>query len=129
AETAPPALAGAVRSAATRLGGAWPVPGVVHRDLYEEQVLVGERVGLIDLDDVALGPPELDVGNLLAHVELLALRSGRSLCRPAATLLDGYAETGPGLDPALLGRCRALTLLRLACIHREPALLAAAGTT
>jgi hypothetical protein len=34
----------------------------VHRDLYEEQVLLGERVALIDLDDAALGPPELDIG-------------------------------------------------------------------
>ena len=45
----------------------------MHRDLYEEQLLAGERIGLIDLDDAALGPPELDLGNLLGHVELLAL--------------------------------------------------------
>jgi Ser/Thr protein kinase RdoA (MazF antagonist) len=37
------------------------LPAVVHRDLYEDQVLIGERVGLIDLDDVAVSPPELDV--------------------------------------------------------------------
>mgnify|MGYP003297699673 CR=1 FL=1 len=33
---------------------------MVHRDLYEEQVLLGDRVGLIDLDDAALGFREDD---------------------------------------------------------------------
>ena len=38
--------------------------------------MVGERIGLIDLDDSALGPPELDLGNLLGHLLLLERRSG-----------------------------------------------------
>jgi aminoglycoside phosphotransferase (APT) family kinase protein len=99
---------------------------VVHRDLYEEQVLVGERVGLIDIDDAALGPPELDVGNLLAHVELLERRRGRDLAREMQAFLDGYAERGPALDEALLDRCRRLTLLRLACLNDDVRLAEAA---
>jgi aminoglycoside phosphotransferase (APT) family kinase protein len=118
-----PAIGDAVRSAARELSAAWPCPTVVHRDLYEEQVMLGESVGLIDLDDAALGPPELDVGNLVAHVELLSLRSGRDLGPMTDRLLAGYASGGPGLDAALLDRCRRLTLLRLACIHDEPRLL------
>jgi aminoglycoside phosphotransferase (APT) family kinase protein len=98
---------------------------VVHRDLYEEQVLLGDRVGLIDLDDAALGPPELDVGNLLAHLDLLGLRSGRTLDRAAEALLDGYSRRGR-LDARLLERCRTLSRLRLACIHDEARLLAGA---
>jgi aminoglycoside phosphotransferase (APT) family kinase protein len=96
---------------------------VVHRDLYEEQIVLGTRVGLIDLDDAALGPPELDVGNLLAHADLLALRSGADLSLAEDALLDGYANAGPRLDSALLDRCRRLSRLRLACIHGESALL------
>src|SRR5439155_17692270 len=97
-----------------------PAPPAVHRYLYEEQILVGPAVGLIDLDDAAAGPPELDVGNLAAHVELLAIRAGRSLDPPFEAFLRGYAETGPSLDGELLDRCRRLSLLRLACIHRMP---------
>jgi Ser/Thr protein kinase RdoA (MazF antagonist) len=120
AAAAPPVIAAAVRAGLAALKGAWPCTTVVHRDLYEEQILLGDRVGLIDLDDAALGPPELDLGNLLAHIELLALRADRDL-RPAAdALLDGYV---PSLDHALLARCRGLAVLRLACIHRLPALL------
>ena len=76
----------------------WRPATVVHRDLYEEQVLLGERVGLIDLDDAALGPPELDVGNLLAHLDLLELRTKRGIAPPQEALLAGYAAHGP-LDP------------------------------
>jgi Ser/Thr protein kinase RdoA (MazF antagonist) len=107
--------------------GEWAPATVVHRDLYEEQIMVAERIGLIDLDDAALGPPELDVGNLLAHVDLLALRCGTDLTPPVDALLDGYRHSGPPLDTALLARCRALTLLRLACIHEDLSLIAGAG--
>lgn len=103
--------------------GDWEFATVVHRDLYEKQVMVGERIGLIDLDDAALGPPELDLGNLLGHIDLLELRTGRDLASPTEMLLGGYRRTGPILDPALLARCRALTLLRLACIHETPMLV------
>jgi aminoglycoside phosphotransferase (APT) family kinase protein len=90
---------------------------------------VGRRTGLIDVDDAALGPPELDVGNLLAHVELLSLRSGADLSGPAGELLAGYAAGGPALDDGLLERCRRLTLLRLACIHAQPELLEPTAST
>lgn len=124
AEQAPAAVGAAVGGPMAAIGdGAWGYPTVVHRDLYEEQVLVGDRIGLIDLDDAALGPPELDVGNLLAHVDLLALRSETDLTASVDALLDGYGQSGPPLDDALLARCRALTLLRLACIHQDLSLV------
>jgi len=125
---ASPEVAAAVRGALPAVAdGAWEYPTVVHRDLYEEQVLVDERIGLIDLDDAALGPPELDVGNLVAHVDLLALRTERDLTAGTDALLEGYRRMGPALDPSLLARCRALTLLRLACIHENISLLDGAG--
>jgi Ser/Thr protein kinase RdoA (MazF antagonist) len=66
-----------VSAAARDLAQPWPCTTVVHRDLYEEQLILGERIGLIDLDDAASGPPELDIGNLAAHLELLALAAAR----------------------------------------------------
>jgi Ser/Thr protein kinase RdoA (MazF antagonist) len=121
ADTAPAAIAAAVRAVLPSLSGDWACTTVVHRDLYEEQILLGDRVGLIDLDDAALGPPELDVGNLLAHVELLELRRGADYGAARAALLGGYGRDA--LDSALLERCRRLARLRLACIHELPELV------
>jgi Ser/Thr protein kinase RdoA (MazF antagonist) len=119
AEAAPPPVAAAVWEVMDGPPETWVCSTVVHRDLYEEQVMLGARVGLIDLDDAALGPPELDLGNLLAHVDLLELRSGRELAPIADEILAGYDEGGGTLDGELLRRCRSLARLRLACIHRE----------
>jgi aminoglycoside phosphotransferase (APT) family kinase protein len=121
AAAVPPAIAAPVRARLAALEGAWTCTTVVHRDLYEEQILLGDRVGLIDLDDAALGPPELDLGNLLAHIELLEVRVGGDLGAAAEALLDGYDAAS--LDHALLDRCRKLATLRLACIHRMPTLV------
>jgi Ser/Thr protein kinase RdoA (MazF antagonist) len=128
AERASPSLARAVADALPPLPAEWACSTVVHRDLYEEQVLCGQRVGLIDLDDAASGPPELDVSNLLAHVELLERRQERDLAREKRAFLEGYAETGPALDEALLDHCRRLTLLRLACLTNDGGLVEAALT-
>jgi Ser/Thr protein kinase RdoA (MazF antagonist) len=117
ADRADPAIAERVRHAAPSLSAEWPIATVVHRDLYEEQIILGGRVGLIDLDDAALGPAELDVGNLLGHGELLAGRRNGDLVSGVQAFLTGYASTGPPLDGSLVDRCRRLALLRLACIH------------
>jgi Ser/Thr protein kinase RdoA (MazF antagonist) len=124
AALAPPRIRDRVAAATPFLHEPWEAATVVHRDLYEEQVLLGDRVGLIDLDDVAIGPAELDVGNLLAHLDLLQLRAARDLASPRNAFLDGYEAAG-ALDSALLGRCRTLARLRLACIHAEPELAGA----
>ena len=123
AEEASPALRRAFGRSIAAMSAEWPCPTVVHRDLYEEQVVVGDRIGLIDLDDAAAGPPELDIGNLLAHVTLLGRRLGRSTVLPRNALLAGYRETGPALDTARLVQCERLSRLRLALIHAQAALL------
>lgn len=121
ADRLPAEAAAAVRS---RLGTiTWAPATVVHRDLYEEQVLVGPVVGLIDLDDVALGPPELDLGNLLAHLHLFGRRRQVDVHSAAATLLASYRTAGPTLDDDLLDALRLLSLTRLACIHGDAGLL------
>jgi hypothetical protein len=120
---APRPIAQRVDMLAPALQGSWPCSTVVHRDLGEERILVGDLVGLIDLDDVGLGPPELDVGNLLAHLSLLASRERRSLEAPARDFLRGYVDAGGDLDADLVARCTGLSALRLACIHADPRML------
>jgi Phosphotransferase enzyme family len=122
ADLAVPHVAEAVRRAAADLTEPWAATTVVHRNLTDEQILMGERVGLIGLDYAALGPPELDVGYLLAHVDLLSLRSGRDLEPMRQELVLGYEGFEEALDEELLDRCRRLARLRLACIHAEPRL-------
>lgn len=117
------ALAEQARSALLGLSFRWACTTVVHRDLYEEQILLGESVAMIDLDDAATGPPELDLGNLWAHLELLGLQAQRDLEIPIRELLAGYAEEGPALEARLLDNSRRLTLVRLACLNDDPDLL------
>jgi Ser/Thr protein kinase RdoA (MazF antagonist) len=126
-EQAPDPIAGAVAFAlkAVEDDEEWEPATVIHRDLYEEQVMLAEDVGLIDLDDAAIGPPELDVGNLCAHLDLLARRYGRALDEAQRAFLDGYLSTGAPLELQLLLTCRSLSLLRLACIHRSAELAVA----
>lgn len=101
----------------------WTSATVVHRDLYEEQILIGPTVGLIDLDDAALGPAELDLGNLLAHLQLLARRAEVDVRSAITELLTAYRATGPPLNHDLLDDLRLLSLARLACIHGDAGLL------
>lgn len=118
---APEPIAGAVAFAVkvVEQDEEWPASTVVHRDLYEEQILLDDAVGLINLDDAAIGPPELDVGNLCAHLDHLARRYGRNLDTMQHAFLDGYLSSGTPLDLRLLLTCRSLSLLRLACVHRD----------
>jgi hypothetical protein len=89
---------------------------IVHGDLYENQVLVeGERLGLIDLDDLGPGDPLLDVANFSAH--LLVLGTSGS---PAGARILGYREELRAAfcrrldaDPAGLSWREAYCLLRL----------------
>jgi phosphotransferase family enzyme len=89
---------------------------IVHGDLYENQVFVdGDRLGLIDLDDVGPGDPLLDAANFNAHLLLLAT----SGC-PAAGTIGRYREDLRAAfcrildtDPAELAWREAYCLLRL----------------
>lgn len=94
----------------------------VHADMHDKNVFVGGRGvgGLIDLDGVALGAPELDVGNLAAHLVLRALQGGWKLehgRRWALALIEVY-DRQSALDAALLQSVMRHTWMRLACIYR-----------
>jgi aminoglycoside phosphotransferase (APT) family kinase protein len=115
------AAAGVAEAVAGRLGAFPPAPLVpLHRDLHDKQVLVDDRgaVGLIDFDTLAAGDPALDVGNLLAHLELRALQYR---CTPMvagalrAAFLAGYGGDDEVEERA--GAYAAATRVRLACVY------------
>jgi hypothetical protein len=93
-----------------------PDDRIVHGDLYENQVFVdGDRLGLVDLDDVGPGDPLLDAANFTAHL-LLRGTSGP----PAGGLILRYREELRAAfchrfdaDPAQLAWREADCLLRL----------------
>ncbi len=47
----------------------WRPISIAHNDFYDDQVSVlpDGRLALVDIEDVGLGDPLLDVGNCLAH--------------------------------------------------------------
>lgn len=93
-------LAERLRASEARLA-ALPTPTravPLHRDLHDKQLLLAPghgpgSLGLIDLDLLAVGDPALDLGNLVAHLEL---RAAQGLLAPGAVgpataaLLEGY---------------------------------------
>ncbi len=93
-------------------------PRVVHGDYYDDQLFVDDDygLGLIDLDDVALGDPALDGANLCAH--LLAL----ACCYPVAgprlvayrALVRADLVRQLDVDPLALAWREALSVLLLA---------------
>lgn len=49
-----------------------------HRDLHEKQILLdGPRAGFLDFDTLCLGHPAMDAGNLMAHLFLMGVTTGR----------------------------------------------------
>jgi Ser/Thr protein kinase RdoA (MazF antagonist) len=94
----------------------------VHRDLYHDNILVStDGLAFVDLDDVAMGEPALDVANLTAHLHLLAAQEPGA--KPALdgvrrAFVDAYSSLDPELDPGLVVYLEVATLLRLAHIHQ-----------
>jgi aminoglycoside phosphotransferase (APT) family kinase protein len=69
---------------------------LLHRDLHDGQMIFSSaHDGILDLDLMAVGDPALDLGNLLAHLEL---RSEQGLLRIGVgeaeeALLEGYGPS------------------------------------
>jgi len=93
--------------------GVWVVRGLEH-DLTAEAHTIGQALRSI-------------TRFLVAHVELLGLRSGRDLTSATDSLLLGYSGVS-AVDHGLLDRLCRLSLLRLACIHRMSTLVSMATT-
>ncbi len=95
-----------------------------HRDFHPRQVVVDDVVKLIDLDDAALAPAGLDVGNMVAHLRREAV-AGRRTTEVAEAAIAGFLG-GYGAPPADLDVWERLSLTRLAGLaesrHLDPGL-------
>ena len=90
----------------------WPALTVIHGDLHPGQCLQDGtgKVWLVDLDDLALGPPEADVGNLAAWIATSVEGHLEAQTRVAMVKLQALS---PQADPALIQHfCQIATLRR-----------------
>ncbi len=96
---------------------------LIHRDFYFDQVLVTkEGVGLLDWDLATMGPPELDIGNYLAHLDEYGLRSNAyaEYCQASAEeFLSGYRARRPATLLCNVDIWRDLSFARLVAISQR----------
>lgn len=107
--------------AASLVIGAGPVRGrsLLHRDLHDKQLLVDDgRIGMLDVDTLVMGDAALDLGNLLAHLDL-RVHQGWTSPQVAAEVEDeviaGYAPDER--TRAASSGYRALTRARLRALY------------
>jgi len=106
------------------LGTGVPVP--IHGDFHPKHVLIGDRIGFLDLDRARPGSPARDIARFLAHLVRDCLRGTLPLDRAqaaAAAFLDGYVRRARSL-PEDLAAHRALAILGLWAdpfLKRDPA--------
>lgn len=89
-----------------------------HRDCHPGQVVVAAdgSVTWIDLDDAAMAPRGLDIGNMLAHLALERVTGSRSAVtttQAGVALIEGYGPCAHLTEDVLTGWTR-LALARLA---------------
>lgn len=115
-------LAGAATELASALlrglGDLRPAPpSLLHGDFHYHQLLVEADSGaLIDWDEIRLGDPREDAGNLIAHLRLRELQGrldGGAADRLVVTFLDAWSPGGP---PDGLAQFAAVGLARLALV-------------
>ncbi|MEX3632260.1 phosphotransferase [Rothia sp. LK2492] len=112
-------LEGAAEAVATALAEKPDQPVLLHRDLHDKQLLWnGSQLGILDIDTAAIGEAALDVGNLLAHIELRRIQ-GHLTAKKAAEitviLWDLAQEAGISSQ-----RLRAYTQgsrIRITCVY------------
>lgn len=100
-----------------------PVPTGIHRDYYPDQVLLhGGDAALLDLDLYARGDPAVDVGNLVAHVVELALRTtgdAGGFDDAVTTFRERYEAGRPGVPDESVDAYTTLSLARHVAISRR----------
>lgn len=93
-------------------------PAMMHRDFSHAHVLWnGERIWIVDFDELSIGDPALDVGHFLAHLEYEAhRRSGGTgaFAALAGRFLRAYREEAHVDPQPRLSFHRAYTFLKLA---------------
>ena len=94
-----------------------------HRDCHPKQLVsVAGGVCWIDLDDAAMAPSGLDVGNMIAHLRRDGLLGRRSLATTEQAIIAFRSGYGPSVSHVDIWE--QLSLLRLAALaetrHRNP---------
>jgi hypothetical protein len=91
----------------------WPANSVIHGDFHPGQTILDAsgEVWLVDLDDLALAPPEADLGNLAAW---RATCTEGNLDLQARAAMLGVLALMPDADPALTGHFMQIALVRRA---------------
>jgi thiamine kinase-like enzyme len=108
----------ALREAVVRLGTSPPRRTVLlHGDFHLGQVIEDGSGGmwLIDLDDLCLGPPEADLGNLIANLATQARLSGdlgSNVTAWRACILETWARLSAPLHARTLDHYIAVALIR-----------------
>lgn len=85
---------------------------VVHGDFHSKQILIdNDNVWFLDPDELAVGPPQLDVGTFIAHLYRDGLSARISLTDAEATVdrfVAGYRKSGGNTDAIALFTAMAL---------------------
>ena len=93
-------------------------PALIHRDFYPANAFWdGERIRVVDFDELSIGDPALDVAHFLAHLENLAYRSQRqanSFHREGTVFLESYLDANHIDLRVRLRFYKGYTLLKLA---------------
>lgn len=98
---------------------------VIHRDFYDEQIVrTPQGWAVVDLDTVALGDCEQDIGNYVGHLLWSAIRDGETSSvafNGAGRFLDCYlraaGRTNGVVNPQRLRFYLVSSLLRVGLIH------------
>ncbi len=109
------------RALASLAGEPATAPGLLHRDLHDQQVLIdGDHgsAGLLDLDTAAWGEPALDVANVLAHLDLRVRQDALTPWRAHAARSAFLGALAPkAATRARVPAYRRATQLRLAAVY------------
>ncbi len=90
-----------------------------HRDFHDKQLLVDlTGAAILDLDLACRAEPELDIGNLLAHLRLRVLQGRLHAQSPVAyNFLDAYVRTNDAVELERIAFYQSCASLRLACVY------------
>ncbi|MEZ5652608.1 MAG: phosphotransferase [Burkholderiaceae bacterium] len=99
--------------------------GLVHGDLHAGQFIIDTdgALWIVDLDDLAIGPPEADLGNFAAHMATVAehARCGKRIAieTSLARVERAYAPGPTAIDRTRLRDYACLALIRRALKRAE----------
>jgi Phosphotransferase enzyme family len=120
-----PALLRVINALVERAPAMQHAVATLHGDLHPQNIFIGDDIHLIDLDNLAGGPPLRDVGSFVADTIYRALLAGKSVESKFALIsrfVGGYAANVPwALEPDELAWFTAAALINervYRCISR-----------